>query len=454
MESKLGKGKAISLQSREIVLNVYHYCCEEKMKAASVTDLNLEKSVDDEDSYFLVPPGDVTFRVSKMTGVGVSTVKRIVAEFKKDEKLTEPKKRATWKGVSSSVDEFDEASLRRMIHGMYTNAEHVTLNTILSRVREELDITISRSCLRKIILRIGFRFRKVDNRKILMEKPAVVAARARFLRRMRQIRVTNPRRPIIYLDETWYNQYDCLNKAWLDDGEVTGRKPSVGKGKRMIIVHAGSCEGFVPNALLTVCTDGKSTDYHDSMNSQSFEEWFMVLLKNIPSGSAIIMDNAPYHSRQKNKPPTSSSKKGDIRAWLSDNHIAFDEAMLKAELLDLVRRESPVKHYHVDEIAREHGHEVVRLAPYNCDLNPIEMIWSQVKGYVRARNQTGQMAKLQTLIQEAVDTVTPDTWMHCCEHVIKKEKEYWRMDCIADEVQQCVISVGDDSSSDSESESE
>ena len=29
------------------------------------------------------------------------------------------------------------------------------------------------------------------------------------------------------------------------------------------------------------------------------------------------------------------------------------------------------------------GHEVVQLPVAHCELNPIEMIWSQVKGHVR-----------------------------------------------------------------------
>ena len=33
------------------------------------------------------------------------------------------------------------------------------------------------------------------------------------------------------------------------------------------------------------------------------------------------------------------------------------------------------------------GHEVVRLPVGHCELNPIEMAWSQVKGYVKEHNK-------------------------------------------------------------------
>ncbi|KAH7978032.1 hypothetical protein HPB49_004259 [Dermacentor silvarum] len=33
--------------------------------------------------------------------------------------------------------------------------------------------------------------------------------------------------------------------------------------------------------------------------------------------------------------------------------------------------------YHVDVVVKAAGHDVVRLPPYLCELNPIELIWSQ-----------------------------------------------------------------------------
>lgn len=44
--------------------------------------------------------------------------------------------------------------------------------------------------------------------------------------------------------------------------------------------------------------------------------------------------------------------------------------------------------YATDTYAREKNIEVLRLPPYHCKLNPIEMIWGQVKGYVAGENKT------------------------------------------------------------------
>ena len=45
-----------------------------------------------------------------------------------------------------------------------------------------------------------------------------------------------------------------------------------------------------------------------------------------------------------------------------------------------MKKPEPV--YTIDQVLRENGHEAIRLPPYHADLNPIEMIWSQLKGNV------------------------------------------------------------------------
>ena len=60
-----------------------------------------------------------------------------------------------------------------------------------------------------------------------------------------------------------------------------------------------------------------------------------------------------------------------------------EKAFLKCELYSLIVSSNPVTVYVIDEIAKAAGHKVVRLPPYHCELNPIEMAWAQVKGYIR-----------------------------------------------------------------------
>ena len=77
------------------------------------------------------------------------------------------------------------------------------------------------------------------------------------------------------------------------------------KGKRIIILHAGSEDGFIPGCLLTAAKDivNSAADYHQDMNSGLFETWVRTqllpsLARRYPGKSCVvIMDNASYHTR-------------------------------------------------------------------------------------------------------------------------------------------------------------
>ena len=154
------------------------------------------------------------------------------------------------------------------------------------------------------------------------------------------------------------------------------RKPS-GKASRLIILHAGSENGWINGADLVFQSKKATGDYHDEVTSEHFEEWFHdSLMPNIPANSLIVMDNAPYHSRRLEPVPTMSSRKQMMQDWLTAREIEFPENALKRELYTLIKMSNFTPKCAVDEMAKAAGHEVVHLPPYHCELNPIELAWS------------------------------------------------------------------------------
>lgn len=97
--------------------------------------------------------------------------------------------------------------------------------------------------------------------------------------------------------------------AFLKGLSTTGPKNSSGKGKRLIIVHIGSADGFADGGLLNFESKKNSTDYHDEMNGDTFYEWFCGVLPRLKDNAVIVMDNASYHSVKKDAIPTISWKK-------------------------------------------------------------------------------------------------------------------------------------------------
>ena len=124
----------------------------------------------------------------------------------------------------------------------------------------------------------------------------------------------------------------------------------------------------------------------------------------------------------------------------------------KPELLELVRPLRKKKLFFLDGLAAEEGHQVVRLPAYHCDLNPIELIWSQLKGFVRSRNATGRMDDIERPLQEGFQAVTTEDWARCCRHVIDLEQKYWEDDGVIEQIEPVVVSLQSDSSSGEASE--
>jgi len=112
------------------------------------------------------------------------------------------------------------------------------------------------------------------------------------------------------------------------------------------------------------------------MDAEAFEKWFQEqLLSNLPCGSVIVLDNAPYHSRQLLKVPCSSTKKGDILEFMKIKIIEVPSPCpTKSVLLNIIKNLNFEKQYVVDELAKKFGHTVLRLPPYYCIFNPIEII--------------------------------------------------------------------------------
>jgi transposase len=70
-----------------------------------------------------------------------------------------------------------------------------------------------------------------------------------------------------------------------------------------------------------------------------------------------------------------------IKKWLKDKTIPVDGKMKKTELHEIIKLKKPEPVYKTDEFLRGKGHDALRLPPYHCEFNPIEMVWGDVKDY-------------------------------------------------------------------------
>ena len=111
----------------------------------------------------------------------------------------------------------------------------------------------------------------------------------------------------------------------------------------------------------------------------------------------------------------------------------------------------PLK-YLVEEIAKKYGHEVLRLPPYHCELNAIELTWGDEKNYVARENKSMTIEGVEKLLRKRRGEINKEICRNCIQHVRNVEDRYWEMDRIIDQkMDKLMFSVGD---SDDESDIE
>ncbi|CAI6373406.1 unnamed protein product [Macrosiphum euphorbiae] len=174
-----------------------------------------------------------------------------------------------------------------------------------------------------------------------------------------------------------------------------------------------------------------------------------------------VMDNAAYHSVKKDRIPVMSWKKQEIINWLESKGENITYPTTKGALLSKVRTIHTDDHekYVIDEYAKDNNKTVLRLPPYHCELNPIELAWSSVKRYVRTHNTTFKLKDVKELLKRGVELVTPEMWTNFVGHVIKEEEKFWKIDNITDDFMdeepeegaRHILTIGD-TSSDSDSD--
>jgi transposase len=145
-----------------------------------------------------------------------------------------------------------------------------------------------------------------------------------------------------------------------------------------------------------------------------------------------VLDNASYHNVKTEDTvcPHFSQKKAVLQNYLTQHNIPCSATDTKKVLYEKIKQKRPPVVYKADKIANLHGHEVLRTPVRYCELNPIESIWAQVKGFVAKNNTTFRLKDVKELTYAAFGKITKDVWTKAEEHAVKIVKEYCKENCI------------------------
>nr|XP_015840131.1 PREDICTED: uncharacterized protein LOC103314336 [Tribolium castaneum] len=394
-------------QCRELIKNVVKFMLAEKENLGPV-----------------IPVQCYRRRAAEALKIAENTIKNVIKENlgeKEAPQNTRPKKKKKTEDVCNSV----KMDVRQTIYQMIKENTYVTIKGLKQVLEDKRIYQGSWSSLRRLLLSIGFHYKRDCNRRALCEKPQIVSKRLNFLRKYKEYKAMNLY-DFVFLDETWIFAKGGNRHSWQDDSIKSCRSANVGSGKRYIILHAGGRNGFVENASLIFSSKAKSDDYHDNMSAEVFEKWLLEkLLPSLENPTIIVLDNASYHSRVEERQPSTSWKKDEIKTWLEEKKIVHPQNAFKQELLAIAKSNKQNVNYKVDKLVEEHGHKVLRLPPYHCHYNPIEHVWALSKTFydkhIGKVDYTDESI-LQTW-QRALNQVTPEVWSNTVNHCDKLIEE-------------------------------
>lgn len=436
------KPRALGHQARKIVYNVHKFLAEQKAKH------NLKYHTAES--------------TAEATGVSRATVVRIVRDAKQSlqggkPKLSGPKKKH---GGQNKVlfTKFTEGDLRRRILQFYIeHQECPTVGRLLNEMKRDGLINCGEGTFRKKMHELGFRWRKCDsNKKTLTERHSISASRESYLEKIKEYREAN--RPIVYLGETYLHSTHVKQNCG-QSPERSKTAKLIRKKQGLIIVHAGGEMGFIPGALLVFESKTAMGDYHGNIDVANFTKWISdQLVPNLPQNSVVVldhmvMDNESSSPVERDKRSDTVTCKTEIREWSKCKEMKFDPNMTNVNLLEVVKNVPTNNKCIIDNIIRKSGHNVLWLPPYHPDLNPIELVWVDIKKKVNGECLSTNIKDKKNFLVNCLKEYSLDMWQKCCQEVRNIEQKYIIYDRRFHEIDNVMCILKESATSDSEADS-
>jgi len=387
-------------------------------------------------------------RVHKLLGYGEDTVGRIYAEWNAARTVTVPQPAANRKPKPTCVPRTKAVHyiVRAFVREQRLHKRRVVAKTVLDEL-VKLGIIVLRddgataysSALRAVqryLVRHGFRRGRKKGAQTIEEEERLRDQRSLYLQTL-QDNETAPvekRMRVVDLDESYiHHHYKRHDDSIYDPNDPHYQQPrEQHKGKRYCFVAAITAGNLRveeskqqgadrPHLLrssvyvfLSKNDDGKG-DYHKNFNGTNFIDWFentlMPSLEDLKP-CLIRMDNAAYHFvLPPDAPKAYKMQKAQMQEKLRQLGVEFKETdtcpTLQAKLREYVDKN--IKPQCI-AIAEAHGHKVLPTVPYHSDLQPIELVWAQVKGGVGRQYSEGTtMQDVHTRLLKEFDNLVENS---------------------------------------------
>ncbi len=406
------QGKALSEDEKWDIVRVMK-CCKAENEASAVVSTKAPRQ-----------------RAAAYLGVGKTAVARIYAHYLQYGTIPDSHPGNHTHHPTVVTDDLGTA-IRHFLRERHLANRFTTATDVCQFVEERFQVSVNTRTMQRTLSRLGLEWCKANKQgRIYREAPDVVQKRQTYLYQLQQYRALprHQRYREIWTDESYIHHHHSFPYSWYSATDVVGRRH---KGRRLVILDAGSKYGSVPNALKVYCAQKPSGDYHGNISRALYYRWFTEqLLPNLAQKSLIIMDNASYHTALPESAPCLKATKAQIQQWLRDYQVTFEDYHLLDTLRQLLR-EQVLTHLQpaIVEAAETAGHKVLFQPPHHADLQAIELIWANAKGKVaRQYDNATTLQDVEERLLEALIGITGQDWANAIDHVHKVEKMYWETD--------------------------
>ena len=341
-----------------------------------------------------------------------------------------------------------ERCIHRVLCEAARQVKHVAVKHVQSRLLEEENTHVAPTTLKRWMHELGYAW---DDRTFigaLKPESRIIRLRQFIWAYAAALRLQRAgTHIIIYLDESYIHAAHQMKKGWHPASGATLHNETQGDadtGKRLIIIHAMSNEKMLAvedavgsNMLHEITPTAQfvfeaasfdDSDYHNCIDGDAFTLW--VKNRLLPAFEAcypgkkmiIVMDNASGHKPRdfdwftprkmckaacisflQTQGVTTFSAERDTEikgvtaketihfpqnTWHSTKRaIAPNAKELQAAVKAHLKKHPGINKTRIDKLLLPHGHSIVWTPPFTPEVQPIELVWAQVKGSV-ARQYT------------------------------------------------------------------
>jgi hypothetical protein len=219
--------------------------------------------------------------------------------------LESPLKRRIPSKKKVEIESFDRNVIRMKMEDFHIRQKIVpSVRKLLVAMKQKIVFPWQKDVLIRVLHDMGFTWkRSVSKRKMFVERRDMIDWRCRYLIKMRQ--ATEKLKNIFFIDETWVDSNLTFRKRWQGPG-IRGMMDTVSGSNRLIVVHIGSKDGFLPGAQLAYKANSTSgqmnyDNFPDGSQTESFSTcrptvlWLWIMRLITVQCTTNLLGNMPVN---------------------------------------------------------------------------------------------------------------------------------------------------------------